>query len=181
WLCIEPVGAKDCSGEDGIEKTPETSFLNKKSALQLLEGSPVSKTIVFCNKIDTCRKVENVFKRFDRKGTRAQVLPFHAAVAQESRLANIKEFTSSQSDEVSQFLICTDRASRGIDFAGVDHVVVFDFPRDPSEYVRRVGRTARGAGGKGKAFIFVVGKQISLARKIMERNQKGHPLHDLPC
>lgn len=172
----------DCSGEDGIEKTPETSFLNKKSALlQLLEGSPVSKTIVFCNKIDTCRKVENVLKRFDRKGTRAQVLPFHAAVAQESRLANIKEFTSSQSDEVSQFLICTDRASRGIDFAGVDHVVLFDFPRDPSEYVRRVGRTARGAGGKGKAFIFVVGKQISLARKIMERNQKGHPLHDLPC
>lgn len=73
------------------------------------------------------------------------------------------------------------RASRGIDFAGVDHVVLFDFPRDPSEYVRRVGRTARGAGGKGKAFIFVVGKQISLARKIMERNQKGHPLHDLPC
>lgn len=42
----------DCSGEDGIEKTPETSFLNKKSALlQLLEGSPVSKTIVFCNKV----------------------------------------------------------------------------------------------------------------------------------
>jgi ATP-dependent RNA helicase DDX18/HAS1 len=73
------------------------------------------------------------------------------------------------------------RASRGIDFTGVDHVVLFDFPRDPSEYVRRVGRTARGAGGKGMAFIFVVGKQVSLARKIMERSQKGHPLHDLPC
>ncbi|RZS16204.1 hypothetical protein BHM03_00048161 [Ensete ventricosum] len=41
----------------------------------------------------------------------------------------------------------------------VDHVVLFDFPRDPSEYVRRVGRTARGAGGKGKAYVFVVGKQ----------------------
>lgn len=74
----------------------------------------------------------------------------------------------------------TIRASRGIDFAGVDHVVLFDFPRDPSEYVRRVGRTARGAGGKGKAFIFVIGKQVRLARKIMERNQKGHPLHDVP-
>ncbi len=59
--------------------------------------------------IDTCRKVENVLKRFDRKGTHAQVLPFHAAVTQESRLANIKEFTSSKSDEVSQFLVCTDR------------------------------------------------------------------------
>lgn len=72
------------------------------------------------------------------------------------------------------------RASRGIDFSGVDHVVLFDFPRDPSEYVRRVGRTARGVGGKGKAFIFVVGKQVFLARKIMERNRKGHPLHDVP-
>lgn len=75
----------------------------------------------------------------------------------------------------------SDRASRGIDFPGVDHVILFDFPRDPSEYVRRVGRTARGAGGMGKAFIFVVGKQVSLARRIMDRNQKGHPVHDVPA
>lgn len=72
------------------------------------------------------------------------------------------------------------RASRGIDFAKGDHVVLFDFPRDPSEYVRRVGRTARGAGGKGKAFVYVVGKQVSLARRIIERNKKGHPLHNVP-
>lgn len=73
------------------------------------------------------------------------------------------------------------RASRGIDFEGVDHVVLFDFPRDPSEYVRRVGRTARGAGGVGKAFVFVVGKQVYLAQRIIERNKKGHPLHDVPA
>ncbi|KAK1593057.1 hypothetical protein Q3G72_035171 [Acer saccharum] len=171
----------DCSGDNETDKTPEMAFLNKKSALlQLVEGSPVSKTIVFCNKIETCRKVENILKRFDRKEKRVQVLPFHAALEQHSRLVNMKEFTSSQSKEECLFLVCTDRASRGIDFAGVDHVVLFDFPRDPSEYVRRVGRTARGAGGKGKAFIFVVGKQVSLARRIMERNLKGHPLHDVP-
>lgn len=42
----------DCSGENEIEKTPETAFLNKKSALlQLVEQSPVSKTIIFCNKV----------------------------------------------------------------------------------------------------------------------------------
>lgn len=78
------------------------------------------------------------------------------------------------------FPVSCCRASRGIDFIRVNHVVLFDFPRDPSEYVRRVGRTARGARGSGKAFIFVVGKQVSLARRIMERNQKGHPLHDVP-
>ncbi|KAF9673243.1 hypothetical protein SADUNF_Sadunf10G0004100 [Salix dunnii] len=171
----------DCSGENDTEKTPETAFLNKKSALlQLVEQSPVSKTIIFCNKIETCRKVENALKRTDRKGTLVRVLPFHAALAQESRLANMKEFMNPSRPKESLFLVCTDRASRGIDFAGVDHVVLFDFPRDPSEYVRRVGRTARGARGNGKAFIFAVGKQVFLARKIIERNEKGHPLHDVP-
>lgn len=172
----------DCSGEIEAEKTPETAFLNKKSALlQLVEQSPVSKTIIFCNKIETCRKVENALKRTDRKGTLVRVLPFHAALAQESRLANMKEFMNpSRPKEESLFLVCTDRASRGIDFSGVDHVVLFDFPRDPSEYVRRVGRTARGARGNGKAFIFAVGKQVFLARKIIQRNEKGHPLHDVP-
>ncbi|KAM3398306.1 DEAD-box ATP-dependent RNA helicase 50 [Capsicum galapagoense] len=171
----------DCSGDETAEKSSDTAFLNKKNALlQLVEDSPVPKTIVFCNKIDSCRKVENALKRFDRKGFSIKVLPFHAALDQESRLANMKEFRSSKMENISLFLVCTDRASRGIDFEGVDHVVLFDYPRDPSEYVRRVGRTARGAGGKGKAFIFAVGKQVSLARRIMERNSKGHPLHDVP-
>ncbi|XP_073029620.1 DEAD-box ATP-dependent RNA helicase 50 isoform X1 [Primulina eburnea] len=171
----------DCSGDDKMERTPDTAFQNKKNALlRIVEQSPVTKTIIFCNKIETCRKVENALKRFDRKEICSKVLPFHSALEQESRLANIKEFRSSPSENISMFLVCTDRASRGIDFAGVDHVVLFDFPRDPSEYVRRVGRTARGAGGKGKAFVFAVGKQVSLARRIIERNMKGHPLHDVP-
>ncbi|KAL0919802.1 hypothetical protein M5K25_011922 [Dendrobium thyrsiflorum] len=170
----------DCSGIEGEEKNPATAFLNKKTALlQLAEESPVPKTIVFCNKIETCRKVENALKRSDRQGIHSKILPFHAALAQELRLSNLEEFLKPESKE-SMFLICTDRASRGIDFTNVDHVILFDFPRDPSEYVRRVGRTARGAMGRGKAFVFVVGKQVSLAKRIIERNKKGHPLHDVP-
>ncbi|XAR62275.1 RNA helicase [Bertholletia excelsa] len=171
----------DCSGDDGTDKTPETAFQNKKHALlQLVEERPVTKTIVFCNKIETCRKVENILNRLDRKGIGNRVLPFHAALTQEVRAANMQEFCTSQLKDKSVFLVCTDGASRGIDFNGVDHVILFDFPRDPSEYVRHVGRTARGAGTKGRAFIFVVGKQVSLARRIMERNRKGHPVHDMP-
>jgi len=171
----------DCSGDDNEEKNPETAFLNKKSALvKIVEESPVCKTIIFCNKIDTCRKVENVLRRLDRKASQIKVLPFHAALDQAQRIANIKEFLKKQTAD-SMFLVCTDRASRGIDFANVNHVVLFDYPRDPSEYVRRVGRTARGASGNGKAFVFAVGKQVSLARRVMERNMKGHPLHDVPC
>lgn len=40
------------------------------------------------------------------------------------------------------------------------HVVLFDFPRDPSEYVRRVGRTARGANGSGVVTALVLGRQV---------------------
>ncbi|KAJ3687412.1 hypothetical protein LUZ61_016576 [Rhynchospora tenuis] len=170
----------DCSGNANEERNPETAFANKKNALlKLIQDSPVRKTIVFCNKIETCRKVENVLKRVDRKEARIRVLPFHSALTQDVRLTNLKEFLKSQSAD-SMFLVCTDRASRGIDFEKVDHVVLFDFPREPSEYVRRVGRTARGAGGAGKAFVFVVGKQVSLAGRIIERNRKGHPLHQVP-
>jgi len=41
----------------------------------------------------------------------------------------------------------------------VDHVILFDFPADPSEYVRRVGRTGR-AGRPGRATILVQGRQV---------------------
>lgn len=48
----------------------------------------------------------------------------------------------------------------GIDCMYCTHVVLYDFPRDPSEYVRRVGRTARGAGGKGVVTSLVLGRQV---------------------
>lgn len=59
--------------------------------------------------IETCRKVENALKRFDRKENHTKVLPFHAALEQESRLANIEEFRSFPSTNTSMFLVCTDR------------------------------------------------------------------------
>ncbi|KAF3517149.1 hypothetical protein DY000_02063967 [Brassica cretica] len=128
----------DCSGDDNAEKTPETAFQNKKAALlQIIEENLVAKTIIFCNKIETCWKVENIFKRLDRNERQLHVLPFHAALAQGTWLTNMEEFTSSHPKDHSLFLVCTDRASCGIDSSGVDHLVLFDFPRDPIEYVRR--------------------------------------------
>ncbi|XP_039163594.1 DEAD-box ATP-dependent RNA helicase 50-like [Eucalyptus grandis] len=99
----------DCSREEDSEKTPDTAFLNKKSAfIQLAEESLVTKGIVFCNRFETCRKVENALKCIDRKGADTQVLPFHAAVSQELRQANVKEFAASPTKDVSLFLVCTD-------------------------------------------------------------------------
>jgi ATP-dependent RNA helicase DDX18/HAS1 len=71
-------------------------------------------------------------------------------------------------EDVDQILVCTDRAARGVDFeaAPVDHVVLFDFPKDPAEYVRRVGRTAR-AGRTGVTTVFAYGWQLPVARSVM--------------
>ncbi|KAK2632791.1 hypothetical protein EUGRSUZ_L01074 [Eucalyptus grandis] len=116
----------DCSGEEDGEKTSDTAFLNKKSALiQLAEESPVTKMIVFCNKIETCRKVENALKRIDRKGSRTRVLPFHAAVSQELRQANMKAFAASPSNDVSLFLVCTDRAGHREELTSLEWIMLF--------------------------------------------------------
>jgi ATP-dependent RNA helicase DDX18/HAS1 len=60
-------------------------------------------------------------------------------------------------------MVCTDRASRGCEFGGqgspVGHVVLFDWPRDPAEFLRRVGRTARG-GKEGRCTALVIGSQV---------------------
>lgn len=67
-------------------------------------------------------------------------------------------------ERVGTILVSTDRASRGLDSVGVEHVILFDFPRDVSEYVRRVGRTARGANGTGLVSSLVVVRRATVYR-----------------
>jgi ATP-dependent RNA helicase DDX18/HAS1 len=158
---------------------------------------------VFCNKIETCRKVENFLNRSvladddDRGGF--EVLVYHAAIAPITRDKNLARFlrvpgTSGANEKKKRYdgrdwdaaaderlvLVCTDRASRGVDSAYVEHVVLFDFPREPSEYVRRVGRTARGAGGEGVVTVLVLGRQVKLAQHVSGRNAAGMPVHAIP-
>uniref|UniRef100_A0A7N0SVQ7 ATP-dependent RNA helicase n=1 Tax=Kalanchoe fedtschenkoi TaxID=63787 RepID=A0A7N0SVQ7_KALFE len=53
-------------------------------------------------------------------------------------------------------MLCTDVFGRGLDIPGVDCVVQYDPPDNPTEYIHRVGRTARGEGSKGKALLFLI-------------------------
>ena len=55
---------------------------------------------------------------------------------------------------MAQILVATDVAARGLDIAGVSHVINFDIPESYDDYVHRIGRTGR-AGMKGKALTFV--------------------------
>jgi ATP-dependent RNA helicase DDX18/HAS1 len=170
----------DCSGPMEEERNEETAFVRKRDMLvQNLLKHQVRRSLVFCNSIPTCRKVENALRRADRSGNRWQILAYHSAVNPADREKNLGIFSSRV--ERPLVMVCTDRTSRGVDFdmANVEHVVLFDFPRDPSEYVRRVGRTGR-AGRTGRVTALVLGKQVGLARSIMEGNSKGARVHPVP-
>lgn len=125
-------------------------------AEQLLESlrknSCCDRTLVFCNTVQSCRQVENMLSRNDRSSQLYRVCgSYHNAMTPQSRNANLEEFIvrnnnnnnnneygstgNDAANNNNKILICTDRAARGVDFetSPVDHVVVFDFPKDPAE------------------------------------------------
>lgn len=61
----------------------------------------------------------------------------------------------------------------------MDHVILFDFPQEPSEYVRRVGRTGR-AGRFGKVTILAHGRQISMVKKLLVASREGKRIDPIP-
>ncbi|KAJ3696700.1 hypothetical protein LUZ61_000405 [Rhynchospora tenuis] len=76
---------------------------------------------------------------------------------QSARNSNLHGFIQAKSG----ILLCTDVAARGIDIPSVDWVVQYDAPREPEMYIHRVGRTARGEGGQGKALIFLLTQELT--------------------
>lgn len=143
-----------------------------KQLLKTLRQNRCRRTLIFCNTVESCRNVENLLNRKDRHGRVFEVLAYHSAMTPEARNTNLQLFANGRKEDdnknVDYILICTDRAARGVDFdeAPVDHAVVFDFPKDPAEYIRRVGRTAR-AGRGGTSTVFAYGWQLPIARSVM--------------
>ena len=149
-----------------------------RQLLKTLRMTRCSRTLIFCNTVQSCRAVENLLRRSDRKRQRYDMRAYHNAMTPEARNANLEIFSNAGQNRVDDggnrrkavdyVLVCTDRAGRGVDFGAspVDHVVLFDFPRDPAEYVRRVGRTAR-AGRAGTCTVFAYGWQLPIARSVM--------------
>ncbi|KAL7563205.1 hypothetical protein ACA910_014479 [Epithemia clementina (nom. ined.)] len=182
----------DVSVPPSMNRDAEYCFdMKAEQLLKALRETRCRRTLVFCNTVESCRKVENFLKRSDRRGQVLEVLVYHNALTPEVRNENLslfskgyhphhkyeKEAFSSSSSSSSNrqtttttdfVLVCTDRAARGVDFdaAPVDHVVIFDFPKDPAEYIRRVGRTAR-AGRAGTSTVFAFGWQLPIARQVM--------------
>ncbi|BFG34371.1 hypothetical protein CerSpe_206450 [Prunus speciosa] len=84
----------------------------------------------------------------------------HGKQKQQRRTKTLFDFCKAEKG----ILLCTDVAARGLDIPAVDVIVQFDPPDDPKEYIHRVGRTARGEGGKGKAFLFLIPEEMQFIR-----------------
>ncbi|MDH5526988.1 MAG: DEAD/DEAH box helicase [Nitrospirota bacterium] len=110
----------------------------------VLGGIIGGKTMVFVN---TKRTGEDIEYWLEANGIQARFIS--GDVPQKKRLTLLDAFKSGE----LPVLIATDVASRGLHIDAVSHVINYDVPQDPEDYVHRIGRTAR-AGAKGDAITF---------------------------
>jgi ATP-dependent RNA helicase DDX18/HAS1 len=88
------------------------------------------------------------------------VMDIHGRQKQVKRTTTFFQFCKNETGT----LLCTDVAARGLDIPRVDWIIQFDPPDDPKEYIHRVGRTARGADGMGRALLFLTPEETGFLR-----------------
>lgn len=118
------------------------AMTRKKDLLQvLLQSGEMGQTLVFTR---TKARANQLVRRLEKSGRR--VVAIHGNKSQNARTRALAGFRTGAIDT----LIATDIAARGLDVDGISHVVNFDLPNVPEDYVHRIGRTAR-AGKSGDA------------------------------
>jgi superfamily II DNA/RNA helicase len=75
-------------------------------------------------------------------------------------------------------LVATDVAARGIDVAGISHVINFDLPKQAEDYVHRIGRTGRG-GASGIAISFASNRDAVLLKRIERYTDQRLQMHTI--
>ena len=123
---------------------------------RLLANPALSRVIVFTR---TKRGANQVADVLDAGGVR--VVALHGNKSQPARQKALEHFRTGQ----ARVLVATDIAARGIDVTGISHVINFDLPAQPEDYVHRIGRTAR-AGRTGVAISFCDSTQQEALRTI---------------
>jgi len=102
---------------------------------------------------------DRIARRLEMSGIKTATL--HSNRSQNQRLKALKDFKSG----AVRVLVATDIAARGIDVDGISHVVNYDFPMHPEDYVHRIGRTGR-AHAVGDAISFVSGEDRDALRSL---------------
>jgi ATP-dependent RNA helicase RhlE len=147
-----------------VEQTAYSVSLENKTALLLnlleldKERESLDKVLIFTRTRRGSERLSHILKARNHSVNR-----IHADRSQPQREAALRGFRDGQ----TRVLVATDIAARGLDVVAVSHVINYDVPHVPEDYVHRVGRTGR-AGKQGKA-ITIVTPVDELSMKAIER------------
>ena len=130
----------------------------------------MSSVIVFTR---TKSRADRLAQSLERAGIRTSVL--HSDRSQGQRLSALERFRHGR----SQVLVATDIAARGIDVKDITHVINFDVPQTPEDYIHRIGRTAR-AEATGDAFCLISPDEERQVKEIERVIQQRLPRVILP-
>jgi ATP-dependent RNA helicase RhlE len=137
----------------------------------LLRHESIERALVFSR---TKHGADKIVKQLSAASIPAGAI--HGNKSQAQRERAIAAFKSGE----MKVLIATDIAARGIDIPGVSHVVNYDLPDVPEQYVHRIGRTAR-AGADGIAIAFCAPDERGNLRDIERTTRQRLPLVPLPA
>jgi ATP-dependent RNA helicase RhlB len=110
----------------------------------IIDKQKLERVLVFCNRRDEVRRLA---EKLSLHGIRCSTLS--GDVPQKKRVRRLEQFKARK----IRVLVATDVAGRGIHIEGMDHVINYTLPRDPEDYVHRIGRTGR-AGETGTSISF---------------------------
>jgi ATP-dependent RNA helicase DeaD len=144
---------------------------NKMWALaRIMDGEKPTRAMVFCS---TKRMVDILTGKLKGYGYRAEGI--HGDLTQAARDKVMERFRSGK----AAVLIATDVAARGLDIEDVTHVINYDIPDNPEDYIHRIGRTAR-AGKEGRAITFVSKEEQHLVKAIEDFGKTHIEEKDVP-
>src|SRR5688500_18078364 len=123
---------------------------------ELLERSDYRSAIVFCRTKHRADRIGKMLSKYNHS-----VAVIHSNRSQRERDQALGGFRTGK----FKVLVATDIAARGIDVAEVSHVINFDVPSHPEDYVHRIGRTGR-AQAEGDAFTVMVAEDAQMVRSI---------------
>ena len=139
------------------QRIVEVASRGKKDALiDILRADDVTTAIVFSNRKTTVRELSQSLSRAGFKAGQIQ-----GDMDQSERIRELDRFKAGE----ITVLVASDVAARGLDVKGVSHVINYDVPWHPDDYVHRIGRTGR-AGATGKAFTLMTPEDAEAVAQI---------------
>ncbi|MDB2385227.1 DEAD/DEAH box helicase [Polaribacter sp.] len=160
---------------ENIEQTAfdVPNFFTKVNLLHhfLVNKNEFTKVLIF---VAFKRTADLLFKHLEER-FRDEICLIHSNKTQNYRVRSIRQFDEGK----NRILVATDVMARGLDFDEVSHVINFDTPLYPENYMHRIGRTGR-AKKQGKTFLFSTPKEQESKQDIEELMQVVIPIQPLP-